>query len=228
MNENEKPHEITEREKRAWQEGSKTRKRDRPALTMPQRIEFLKMVAQLSSNTAFERKLGLGAADVDFYKKEFSVENQDDARRLYKRLEIDMIEGNEERIISETGKARDAEATANLRLKEIELRKTIEKREKTVGTPNGNAIRAEDAERQQRFQQEQDAQMTEALGNGEPWFLPLEGSESDRRGMTERFRRDVENCGLQFCVNKYRASPLQLKTEAARLKLRINWDRVKR
>jgi len=228
MNKNEKPHEITEREKRAWQEGSRTRKRDRPTLTMPQRIEFLKMVAQLSSNTAFERKLGLGAADVDFYKKEFSVENQDDARRLYKRLEIDMIEGNEERIISETGKARDAEATANLRLKELELRKTIEKREKAVGTPNGNAIRAEDAERQQRFQQEQDAQMTEALSKGEPWFLPLEGSESDRRGMTERFRRDIENCGLQFCVDKYQANLLQLKAEAARLKLRINWDRVKR
>jgi len=228
MNKNEKPHEITEREKRAWQEGSKTRKRDRPTLTMLQRIIFLKMVAQLSSNTAFERTLGLSAADVDFYKNEFNVENQNDARRLYKRLETDMIEGNEERIISETGKARDAEATANLRLKELELRKTIEKREKAVGTPNGNAIRTEDAERQQRFQQEQDAQMTEALSKSEPWFLPLEGSESDRRGITERFRRDVENGGLQFCVNKYQANILQLKTEAARLKLRINWDRVKR
>jgi hypothetical protein len=228
MRENEKPHEITEREKRAWKDGAKSRKRDRPKLTMPQRIEFLKLVAQLASNSTFERRLGLDPADVEYYKKQFDVESQDDARRLYKRLEIDMIEGNEERIISETGKARDAEAIANLRLKELELKKTIEKREKAVGTPDGNAVRAEDAERQQRFQQEQDAQTAEALSKSEPWSLPLEGSESDRRGIVERFRRDIEYCGMQFCINKYQASPIQLKAEAARLKLRINWDRVKR
>lgn len=228
MNKNEKPHEITEREKRAWKEGAKPRKRDRPNLTMPQRIEFLKMVAQLASNTAFERKLGLSVADVDFYKKEFNVESQDDARRLYKRLEIDMIEGNEERIISETGKARDAEAIANLRLKELELRKVREQREKAVEKPDGNKVRAEDAERQQRFVQEQAAQQEEALNKSEPWLLPLEGSESDRRGIIERFRRDIENCGMQFCVNKYQASPIQIKAEATRLNLRLNWDRVKR
>jgi hypothetical protein len=228
MKDNEKPHEITEREKRAWKEGAKPRKRDRPNLTMPQRIEFLKLVAQLASNSTFERKFGLDPADVEYYKKQFDVESQDDARRLYKRLEIDMIEGNEERIISETGKARDAEAVANLRLKELELRKTIEKREKAVGTPDGNKVRAEDAERQQRFQQEQEAQTAEALSKSEPWFLPLEGTESDRRGITERFRRDIEHCGMQFCINKYQASPIQLKAEATRLGLRINWDRVKR
>lgn len=228
MDRNEKPHEITEREKRAWKDGAKRTKRDRPKLTMPQRIEFLKLIAQLASNSTFERKLGLDPADIDYYKKQLDVESQDDARRLYKRLEIDVIEGNEERIISETSKARSAEETANLRLKELELRRTIERREKAAGTPDGNKVRAEDAERQQRFQEEQDSQTSEALNKSEPWSLPLEGSESDRRSMTERFRRDIEYCGIQFCVNKYQANLLQLKAEAARLKLKINWDRIKR
>lgn len=228
MNKNEQPHEFTEREKRAWKEGAKTRKRERPQLSMSQRIEFLKLVAQLASNTTFERKFGLSAADIEFYKKQFNVESQDDARRLYKRLEIDQIEGNEERIIHETGKARDAEAVANLRLKELELRKTIEKREKVNNTPDGNTVRQEDAERQKRFDQEQEAQTTEALSKCEPWSLPLEGSDADRRGVIERFRRDIEYSGVQFCINKYQANLLQLKAEAARLKLHINWDRVKR
>jgi hypothetical protein len=228
MNKNEDKHEITEREKRAWKDGAKPRRRERPKLTMPQRIEFLKLIAQLASNSTFERKLGLDPADIEYYKKQFDVENQDDARRLYKRLEIAMVEGREEVIINETSKARAAEETANLRLKELELRRTIEKREKAVGTPDGNKVRAEDAERQQRFQAEQEAKTAEALSKSEPWSLPLAGSESDRRGIIDRFRRDLENCGMQFCINKYHASPMQLKAEANRLKLRVNWDRVKR
>jgi len=228
MNKNEKPHEISEREKRAWKDGAKPRKRDRPTLTMVQRIEFLKLLAQLSSNSTFERRLGLDPSDVEYFKKQFGVESQDEARRLYKRLEIDLREGREEMIMTETGKARAAEETANLRLKELELRRVIEKREKAVGTPDANTVRSEDAERQQRYDEQQAAQTAEALNKSEPWFLPLEGTESDRRGITERFRRDIEHCGLQFCINKYQASPIQLKAEAARLKLRINWDRVKR
>lgn len=228
MNKDEKPHEITDREKRLWQEGAKKRKRERPSLTMPQRIEFLKMVAQLASPSSFERKLNLNQNDIEFYKKEFDVETQDDARRLYKRLEIDQVEGREEMIISENKKARSAEATANLRLKELELRRTIEKREKADKTPDANQLHVEDAERQQRFEQEQREQEEEALAKCEPWSLPLEGSESDKRGIIERFRKDIEYCGMQFCLNKYHVSSVQIKAEAARLKLRINWDRVKR
>lgn len=227
MRENEKPHEITDREKRAWKDGAKRTKHDRPKLTTSQRIEFLKLVAQLASNSTFERRLELTPADVQYYKNQLNVESQDDARRLYKLLEIDAIEGNEKRIINETNKARSAEETANLRLKELELRRTIERREKLAEVPDGNKIRKEDTERQERFKQEQEAQIAEVLSKSEPWSLPLEGSESDRRGITDRFRRDIEHCGMRFCISKYQASSIQLKAEATRLGLRINWDRVK-
>lgn len=228
MVKNEKEHEITDREKRAWKEGAKTRKRDRPVLTMPQRIEFLKMVAQLATNSAFERKLGLNSNDIEFYKKEFDVENQDDARRLYKRLEIDQFEGREEMIVSETSRARDAEAVANLRLKELELKRAMDQRDRKSNQPDADALHADDAERQRRFNAEQQAIEDEKLSRTETWLLPLEGSESDKKSKIDRFRKDIEYCGMTFCVNKYQASPIQIKAEAARLKIRINWDRVKR
>lgn len=228
MNRNEKEHEITDREKRAWKDGAKPRKRDRPQLTTSQRIVFLKLVAQLASNSTFERKLGLDSSDVEFYKKQFEVENQDDARRLCKRLEIAQLEGSEEMIISEMNKARAAEAVANVRLKELELRRVMDKREKTPAGLDANKVRAEDAERQKRFKKDQNKQEQDALDKSDPWHLPLEGSEFDRRGIVDRFRKDIENCGLVFCCNKYQASPIQIKAEAIRLGIRINWDSVKR
>lgn len=228
MNRNEEEHKITEREMRAWKDGAKTRKRERPTLTMKQRIEFLKLVAQLATTSTFERKLGLSANDVAFYKKEFDIESQDDARRLYKRLEIEQIEGREEMIISETTKARAAEEVANLRLKELELRRATEKREKITQAPNANQVRQEDAERQRRFVSEQKAKTDEALSKVEVWMLPISGTEPDKRAMIERFRKDIEYCGMTFCVNKYHVQPIQIKAEAARLGIRINWDRIKR
>lgn len=203
-------------------------KRERPKLSMKQRIEFLKLVAQLSSNSTFERKLDLDASDVEFYKKQLNIESQDDARRLYKRLEIEQFEGSEEKINSETSKARDAEEVANKRLKELEAKRVAEKREKAVGIPNVNAIRQEDADRQLRFDEEQRAQEAEVLARVEEWHLPLDVPETDKKGIVDRFRRDIENNGFTFCLNKYQASPAQLKAEAVRLKLRINWDNVKR
>jgi hypothetical protein len=194
---------------------------------MKQRIEFLKLVAQLASNATFERKLDLDANDIEFYKKQFDIESQDDARRLYKRLEIEQFEGREEMIISENSKARSAEEVANKRLKELEAERAAEKRSKAV-LPDGNKIHAEDAERQRRFTQEQLEKEAEVLEKLEEWQLPLDVPETDKKGIIDRFRRDIENNGLTFCHNKYHATSAQIKAEAIRLKLRINWDRVKR
>lgn len=228
MNRYEEEHEITDREKRAWQDSKKPRQIEREALSAKQVIQFLKLVAQLATPTVFERKLGLRQSDVEFYKKKFDVESQDDARRLYKRLEIELLEGREESIIAETGRAREAEEVANQRLKELEQRRVAERAAKPVEKLDGNKVRQDDADRQRRFAEEQKANEAAALSKSEPWTLPLEGSDADKRGITERYRRDIEHCGMNFCVNKYHVTPLQLKAEAARLGLRINWDRVKR
>jgi hypothetical protein len=225
---NEDEHEITEREKRGWQSGAKPRKQTRPSLTTKQRIIFLKIVAQLGSSSEFERKLGLNSSDVEFYKREFNIESQDDARRLYKRLEIEHIEGREEMIMAESDKAREAEAIANRRLQELELRRAVEKREKPSNKPDANDIRTDDAARQGRFNASQKEDELESLTGSGPWLLPLEGSDAENRALVERFRRDIVNCGMVFCTNKYHALPLQIKAEATRLGLKIHWDRIKR
>lgn len=228
MNRSEEEHKITGREMAAWQNKPKKAKHDLPKLTVKQQIEFLKCVAQLSTSSIFERKFGLNAAQVEEYKKLFDVESQDDARRKYRKLEIEQFEGREDYIISETTLARKAEDVANARLKELAYRKALEAKERADLTPDANAVRADDATRQRRFQEEQVAKEQEALSRTEPWALPLSGSDFDKKDMIERFRKDIENCGLVFCMNKYQASPIQIKAEAGRLNLRINWDRIKR
>ena len=228
MNKNEEKHEFTEREMRAWQDGAKRRKTERVKLTAKQRIEFLKLVAQLATTSTFERRLGLNASDVEFYKKKYDVESQGDARRLYKRLEVEQLEGREDMIISETSRARQAEEVANQRLKELEQKRIAERIEKAVKAPDANVLHKEDAERQRRFVAEQENKMTEALSRSESWTLALVGTDSEKRSMIDRFRKDIEYCGMTFCVNKYHVQPIQIKAEAARLKLRINWDRIKR
>jgi len=225
---NEEEHEISDREKRGWKEGAKRTKRERPKLSVKQKIEFLKLIAQLTNNSTFERRLGLSPADVEFYKKQFDVENQNDARRLYKRLEIDHVEGREEMIIEQTNHAREAEQVANRRLLELEQKKIQERNNRKVETPSTNAVRKDDAERQKRFEQEQNERQAEALEASGTWQLPLEGSPYEQKGIVDRFRKDIEYCGLTFCMNKYHVGTLQIKAEAARLKLRINWDRIKR
>src|SRR5689334_24253131 len=128
-------------------------------------------------------------------------------------------------IISETSNARAAEEVANQHIKELELKRATEKRDNAPATPDANKVRQEDAERQRRFNEQQAAQEAEVLASVEEWVLPLEGTEAERRGIIERFRRDIEHCGWNFCFSKYQATQAQIKAEAARLKLRINWDR---
>src|SRR6185436_6189325 len=141
--------------------------------------------------------------------------------------EIAQREGREEEIISETSRARRAEEVANARLKELELKRAVERSQKPDNTPTQNEVRIEDAERQRRFDEQQRIIEEEALSKGDGWVLPLEGSDAEKRGIVERFRKDIEYCGMTFCLNKYHVTPIQIKAEAARLKLKINWDRVK-
>lgn len=199
---------------------------ERPILTRSQRIEFLKMLSKLSNNSAFERKFGLTASDITFYKKQFDVESQDDARRAYRKLEAEIEDVSEATKIEEIQKARDAEKTANTRLKEMELDKAKESA-KLKKTLDPNAIRADDAKRQKLFAAQQD-EADKAVTPEEVWQLPLEGSNVEKTDKIERFRKDIQYQGLQFCVNKYGVSPKQIKAEANRLGLKIRWDSTKR
>lgn len=201
--------------------------KERPKLNTAQKMKFLKMVAQLASNSAFERELALTQGDIESYKKEFDIESQDDARRAYKILELALQQGLDENAMAQIKKQREAEAVANQRLKEIEHKKALEAtlpKEKI----DVNAIKIEDAARQKRFDFEQAELEKVILTEAETWILPLEGNEFDKKNKVERFRKDIEYCGMNFCATKYAVSTKQIKAEAIRLGLKIRWDIVKR
>lgn len=196
----------------------------RPVLTIPQRIEFLKLVAQMASPSAFERKLNLSKQDIEYYKKQLNVENSDEASRLYRKLERNPNYNSEETILNENKKAREAEAVANQRLQALEAKQ----HNSQIVQVDKDKIRAEDIARQKNLEAIEEAEVMSALSQHDSWTLPLKGSEAQRNETIERFRRDIEHQGINFCTSKYGVSKLQIKTEAHRLNLKINWDRVKR
>jgi hypothetical protein len=197
---------------------------NRPTLTKAQRIEFLKMVSRLANHSMFERKLGLTISDVEFYKKEFNIESQEDARRAYRKLEADILDDTQ---LEEIQKARDAEKIANQRLQEMERQRAKEAAE-AVQILDPNAIRAEDAERQRRFALQQKQEQEQHMPKAEIWQLPLEGSDVEKLAAIERFRKDIQYQGMQFCVKKFGATAADIKAEANRLGLKIHWDTIRR
>ena len=189
-------------------------------LTLEKRIKFLELVAQMAGNSTFERVLGIDANEVAKYKKLLDVETQDEARQLAKKLRRANEEGREARIIEQSKRAREAADIANKRLAELESKRN---QEKPIKKYDSVAIKKEDAERQRRLEKEQRVEEPD-----EVWNLLLEGSRHQRDEEIQRFKRNIENHGLGFCRKKYNATTNQIRFEADRLGLDIDWDRVRR
>lgn len=214
-----------DRASRAWQAGKERKTtRSRPELDRVQRIEFLELVAQMASQSTFERKLGLTGADVVFYKKELDIESQDEARRLARKLRMVHDDEREANVIEQTAKAREAEQIAQARLEALEAKRATDSIEKTRKKPDINKIRQEDAERNRRFLESQ-------AGVEKPekdWRLPIAEGEGTETEQIDRFRRAIVYHGLSFTAKRYGATAQQIKYEAARRGLKINWDIVRR
>jgi len=219
----EEEHVITEREKRAWAK-SKERKssRERPKLDRLQRIEFLKLVSQMASASTMERKLKLEPRDVAFYKRELDIESPDEARRMARNLQAESNEVYEARVLAQTKKAREAEQIANQRLDELDAKRAADKGGSSRRV-DVTKIRQEDAERQRRFA----AQQAELDEPKTKWELPMEEGAGSEAEQIDRFRRLIIYHGLDAVRRQHGASAVQVKWEAARLGLRINWDIVR-
>lgn len=190
-------------------------------LTIEQRIQFLDLLAQMASYATFERVLNLEPNEVKAYQRELDIQSPDEARKMAKRLKKENNEAIEARIVSETKKVKEAEEIANKRLRELEVAKN---KTKPVKEYDVNAIKEEDAIRQKIWE----SQQAEINTPDEVWELSLYGSKSQREEQVEQFKRDIVYRGINFCVKKYSADPTQIRFEAERLKLDINWDSVRR
>ena len=217
---------ISDREQRAWQANkNRQQTRVRPTLDRLQRIEFLELVAQMSSRSVFERKLSLSAADIEFYKKDMNIESPEEARRLAKQFQRQGDDEREARLLEQAQQIRQAEEVAQARLEALEAKRAAEDLTKKRPKPDGNKVRQEDAERQRRFEEQQE---NVELAAAKEWYLPLEANSGTRADQIDRFRREIIYRGLSFVNKKYNTTTNQIKIEAQRLGLSINWDIVRR
>jgi hypothetical protein len=182
-------------------------------LNVQERIKFLELFARMAPDAEYERTLELQPRDISRYCEMLDVVSPNEARRLAKRLKTEHEESREARIVAAQNQLRQAEAIAQQRLAELERKRV-----------DINAVREQDAERQRRWAQEQE----QATVPAESWELSLEGTEAQRQETIDRFRREIVYRGMNFVRNKYDASPSQIKNEAARLGLKINWEIVRR
>lgn len=215
-------HKITQREMDQWQKSKGKKKRTRPELTTRQSITFLDLVAKMASQSTFDRVLGLNSNDVEFYKRKFDIESVREARVAAQRMEKELEKERQIRGVEETKKAKDAQDTASLRLAELNRKQLDEQPiKKVLSKEEKDSIKREDAARQKRLEESESLKCNE----GELWRLDLGNIPADT---LDQFRRHIVYHGLGFCSKMYGAKPAQIKNEAIRLGLKINWEVVRR
>jgi hypothetical protein len=214
-----------DRASRVWKANKENNPaRERPKLDRLQRIQFLELVAQMASRATFERKLDLSSADIEFYKKELDIESPDEARRLARRLQLQSDDEYEARVLEETRKVREAEETAQARLEALRAKKEKEAANRSRPKVDVNKVRQEDADRQRLFE-EQQSSLEEP---DKPWRLSFEENAGSESEQIERFHMTITHRGLSFAAKRYGATPKQIRYEADRLGLSINWDIVRK
>lgn len=212
-----------DRSARIWRENKNKQnaKKEVPQLTPARKLKFLQLVATMASPAVFERKLGLLPSAISFFKTSFGIERPEEARLMAKALSKQIDLEKEERIQAMILEAREAEAIAQARLDELQR-----KRNETSDKPkiDVNKVRQEDAERNKRYQESK----SQVSVPKEDWRLPITPNAGSREEQIDRFRRNIVYRGINFMTKLYDITPTQLKYEAERLKLNINWDVVKR
>lgn len=223
-------HEITDREKRAWQAGKNRKPAPHPELDREQQKKFLGLIVDLKSPVYFELDLGLSRAGIEHHKQKLGVETQDDARALLRRMDFEDTKDVEAEAQRNVQKQRAAEAAAQKRLEELEAKKRAEKQaklEKARKELDANALKRDDKKRGQR-QEKLDEKRDAVKAKMTDWRLEMSEIPHVDEERIALFKNDILQRGMEFCIQKYSTSSREIKAEAARLGLRINWDLVRR
>lgn len=216
-------HEITEREARAYRAKKSQQPEKRKELPRDELKLFLRLVSEMASSTEFETKLSMGRADTDHYKRQLDIESPKEARSILMSMDLEDARVLDAHIEENRCQAREAEAAANARLKEYEANELSERSERAkTQRLDPVSIAEADAERQRLFEAKSMADMPVT-----EWRLP----EVDGQLYTDlvhRFQHELIQRGWNFCRIKYNCTAIDLKSEAVRLNLHINWDLVPR
>lgn len=224
--EDEEKYTITKRDRDRWQQNKAQKTTKRKVLSDDEIKVFLELIASLASPIIFERKLGLAKNDIEFYKRQLDITSRDEARGLLKDLQKRDTTEREERINSNTVTQQKVEEERNQSLdksNEQKATKETEQRSSRLERRDPVRIAAEDAERQKKLEaSNEDAQRVQEGG----WQLSLNGvGDADKKGL---FYSDIVHRGINFCTSKYNTTKSELINEARRLKIKVDWDNVRR
>jgi hypothetical protein len=183
----------------------------RPRLNETQERKFYELVARMASSVDFQMELGLDLRDVQYYMRSLQIGNADDARLRLRAVE-------KSKPVRKPRITKEIE-DKNKRLQE-QVTKAMEKKERAK-KPDLKEVRRKEREAQARLDKKNKQSVSE-------WRLPnLSNNEEVNKALINTFENDIKK-GLQFCKKKYNATNKDIKAEAARLNLVINWDMIPR
>jgi hypothetical protein len=179
--------------------------------------KFIKMCSEDRGSGDFEIYLGLSRNEVSRIKGSLGISSPADAKDLLK--DVVVLEEKEEelhRIERQAILTQEREA-AQKRLDEANLRRQEEKLTRKKRVLSVTKVKNQDKKRQEKF----DKQNAKKEVKQKAWKLPAE-IDSDR------FKRDLMTRGIRFICDQYQITRNDIMNEAARLKLKINFDLVPR
>jgi hypothetical protein len=206
---NDKEYIFTEKDTKNWELSKSKIAVDRKKLSELEIKTFLQLMCSLASPVIFQRKLGISSRDVESYKQELNVHDQESARKMLKKLELDI----EQRKMQEIEQNRLASLSRQEEVSKRLAVNSLEGKKKTSAKKvDKEKIRKEDAKRQTRHNK----QLSE--------LSPV----SDFRSEDPRqFEIDIRY-GMSFCCKKYNVQPSDIYAEIARLKIDVNIDNIRR
>ncbi len=202
-------------------QANKTRTRQRPQLSREQMRQFLTFVAEARGTGDFELHLGLDRVDIAWLKDRLGVDSSADAKEFLKDFEDDdrMRELEAENRRAAAARGRQAQEQ---RLDARAARKQLEqdaRRSKVKDLLDPDKLKREDKERQARHAARSEPVIEE---KEDAWRL----NEDDCN--PEQFKTCITHYGMRFTRDRFGITNEDIKREAARLGLRIDWELVRR
>jgi hypothetical protein len=180
--------------------------------------KFITFCAEDRSTGDFDVYLGLSRNEVLQLKAALGIQGPQDARDLIK--DVVLLEQKEEelRLAERQAIAKREQIAAQERMDAAADRRRAERADKRRKVLSVTKVKQQDQKRQKKFEKQQEkAKPIKADG----WRLP-------DTVQPDQFARDIRVRGIRFTCDRYNVSRSDIMSEAARLKLKIDFDLVPR
>lgn len=181
-------------------------------------IKFLQCIA--NDHKEGFLSLNLSQRDVGTLRLRYKVETPEAAKKLLAELKSGVATPTDKLVLETRAKERAARERAVQRERR-DTEKATKELAKRKAKLDAAAIKAEDKERQERFDKRQTAIIKKPKGKAKVWQLPNDVEP-------EQFRHMLINQGVRFVCDRFSIGPSDIRNEVLRLKLKINWELVRR